>query len=1138
MYARLVFALCCLTALFVVPQTGLSQDELSDEEYWELLDEIFTDDAIYPGPVASGICTDLSVDDIPVWEPKNGFGRPIINIHMTQDYNNYWAERNGYHDGVDMRDPRQRGIEGRNWIQSVSGGVVIVSEFHGTQTSGWGESIIVALRPNRYSSEIITFHYHHMFNNGLDDTTPGYKSTRRTGTCELVEVGERVGVLGNTGSSTNAHLHFGARRWENLDELNVAINSRSVYGNGYTTQQGLKKHLHSLRLVGSTYKDLEGENPPHEWAYEYAQQMRAEGIEFGLYTGDFGTGVAVKRSEAARWMKVAAKLFDRIPNEPTFTDVPLESSDSRYVEALVEHPTNGPTVINSNGGCAGEGIPEFCPDRTLTRAQAIKMIILNFYGDQFAEFFTEQFWFSPRQEAIRYFADYLFDDVDYESWYAPYVLFGVLQGIVASESRNFNPNSEVIRAEMAKWIVLGLLNIQELEEIACPICDENQYCDISAEECVSYPECISNSDTVCEVGGGYNPCESDTACVPGDIERRLCPDPNEEETRECEESCSWSDWSGCSDCQPETCSSLGVECGSWPDGCGREVFCSDCSEQESCNGEGMCVADCQPSICTELNKECGRWPAGCEQTVDCGTCPEHQVCSSGTCVDDCLPSTCGDLGRECGSWDAGCEQTVNCGGCPNGQSCDNEGVCVEDTPELVAIDASCDSHERGTQTTCYLNGRNFNPNDNGGNAHIDCFSVSSWQVESTTRIAIQGTWICNCELGQKNAAYVNSSNQRATWRNAISTVLGPIAVTEWWPHSAQEDTENLQLGFNGCNFGNSPKISFGGVEVFNERLENEDQALAEGNVVGAHGSRQVCVAKYPNALEGRDKWCCQNCFQIERGVCVPETCSSLGKECGSWSDQCNGTLNCGDCDGNENCQNGRCICSPDTCADLGYECGNWPNGCDGTLNCGGCGRDQFCNNNGTCEDEEVPLPEGTTATCDSYERGTSTTCYLNGRNFNRNDRGGNAWIDCFEIDNWEVDSTTRIVLEGTWVCNCELGEKDGEYVDSEGNRAYWRDGDIRTVLGPIAVTEWWPRSAREGARNIDMGFNGCNFGDNPVLFLGGVRTSSQWLENEDQALGRGDVEAGPGRRQVCVAKYPNAREGRDKWCCQSCFEIY
>jgi len=38
-------------------------------------------------------------------------------------------------------------------------------------------------------------------------------------------------------------------------------------------------------------------------------------------------------------------------------------------------------------------------------------------------------------------------------------------------------------------------------------------------------------------------------------------------------------------------------------------------------------------------------------------------------------------------------------------------------------------------------------------------------------------------------------------------------------------------------------------------------------------------------------------------VCQPETCTSLGKECGSWSDGCGGTLNCG-------------ICS------LGYVCGN------------------------------------------------------------------------------------------------------------------------------------------------------------------------------------------------------------------------
>lgn len=46
--------------------------------------------------------------------------------------------------------------------------------------------------------------------------------------------------------------------------------------------------------------------------------------------------------------------------------------------------------------------------------------------------------------------------------------------------------------------------------------------------------------------------------------------------------------------------------------------------------------------------------------------------------------------------------------------------------------------------------------------------------------------------------------------------------------------------------------------------------------------------------------------------CVPSTCSSLGKNCGSWSDGCSGTLNCGSCSTGYACSSGVC---QQTCSD-------------------------------------------------------------------------------------------------------------------------------------------------------------------------------------------------------------------------------
>lgn len=385
-----------------------------------------------------------------------------------------------------------------------------------------------------------------------------------------------------------------------------------------------------------------------------------------------------------------------------------------------------------------------------------------------------------------------------------------------------------------------------------------------------------------------------------------------------------------------------------------------------CNGDTDCT-------CAAHGYSCGSLIDVCGEDVDCGPCSRNQVCTNGTCVDDCIPSTCEGLNKECGTWPAGCEQMVTCPRCSDGEECNTEGVCVEEQTPLRATTVTCDSVERGTSTTCYLNGSGFDPNDNGGNAHIDCFSVSSWDVESGTRIAVQGTWVCDCELGTKNAAYRNSDNQRVEWQSAVTTILGPIQVAEYWPTEATEGTEDIEVGFNGCNFGSTPVLFFGGVQLSNHRLASEDQALADGDVIGAPGTQEICVAKYSNAPIGPDKWCCSNCFEILEGECVPETCPSLGYVCGRWSDSCGGTLNCGNCTTPDTCSQGQCRCTPNSCRDLGYECGTWSDGCNDTVSCGSCPGDQVCNGQGECEDmPECWTPSSMSASDSVGDQGNQT----------------------------------------------------------------------------------------------------------------------------------------------------------------------
>jgi len=45
----------------------------------------------------------------------------------------------------------------------------------------------------------------------------------------------------------------------------------------------------------------------------------------------------------------------------------------------------------------------------------------------------------------------------------------------------------------------------------------------------------------------------------------------------------------------------------------------------------------------------------------------------------------------------------------------------------------------------------------------------------------------------------------------------------------------------------------------------------------------------------------------EDDTCTPVTCSSLGKQCGSWDDGCDGTVNCGVCSSGFSCSQGNCV---------------------------------------------------------------------------------------------------------------------------------------------------------------------------------------------------------------------------------------
>jgi len=114
-------------------------------------------------------------------------------------------------------------------------------------------------------------------------------------------------------------------------------------------------------------------------------------------------------------------------------------------------------------------------------------------------------------------------------------------------------------------------------------------------------------------------------------------------------------------CDPWSCSELGVECGTWFDGCG-DRDCGYCSAGESCNASGRCAASfsCNYGIVSdpsECNAECN-YISGDPPYVMCtrtcssdGDCPRiggnRWWCPHGVCTPCCDPGSVCPAGFSC-----------------------------------------------------------------------------------------------------------------------------------------------------------------------------------------------------------------------------------------------------------------------------------------------------------------------------------------------------------------------------------------------------------------------------------------------------------------------------------------------------------
>jgi hypothetical protein len=138
------------------------------------------------------------------------------------------------------------------------------------------------------------------------------------------------------------------------------------------------------------------------------------------------------------------------------------------------------------------------------------------------------------------------------------------------------------------------------------------------------------------------------------------------------------------------------------------------------------------------------------------------------------------------------------------------------------------------------------------------------------------------------------------------------------------------------------------------RANHSSTLLANGRVLVVGGDASGVSATADVYDPGSNSWSPTGSLQDTQdnacgtGTCFPETCISLGKNCGNWGDGCGGVIACGTCAAGQTCgtgPNGTCgagPCIPTNCLALGSTCGSTGDGCGSILNCGPCAAGQNC----------------------------------------------------------------------------------------------------------------------------------------------------------------------------------------------------
>ncbi|MBN1275122.1 VCBS repeat-containing protein [Candidatus Woesearchaeota archaeon] len=205
---------------------------------------------------------------------------------------------------------------------------------------------------------------------------------------------------------------------------------------------------------------------------------------------------------------------------------------------------------------------------------------------------------------------------------------------------------------------------------------------------------------------------------------------------------------------------------------------------------------------------------------------------------------------------------------------------------------------------------------NGDRIEIPSFSISGDELtiaawfkaadlancpDSDCRIISKATGIQEEDHEWMISTWYESGTTRLRFRlktngDTGTLITSPVSNNEWVHVTAVYDGQYMRLYKNGAETGKLAKtgtITTSGAQVWigdNPPIVNSKpwDGIIDDVIIF---DRALTASEVQQLYQGG-------------GTCTPTTCAALGYDCGTWSDGCSSTLNCGSCDGT--CNNGHC----------------------------------------------------------------------------------------------------------------------------------------------------------------------------------------------------------------------------------------